>query len=71
MLLVKNMLCSKFHYQKGFDLNSFSYKIVHDQPPVLINPSLREGECLLGPSGGLQRRALCYIIEACTGVPRS
>ena len=28
ILLVKNMLCSKLHYQKGFNLNLFSYKIL-------------------------------------------
>ena len=27
MLLIKNMLCSKLHYQKGFDVILFSHKI--------------------------------------------
>jgi len=31
ILLVKNMLCSKLHYQKGFNLNPFSYKIVRSR----------------------------------------
>lgn len=65
---------SKLHWQRVFQLKLFSYEILHDQPPVLINPILREGECLLEPSGGHQRGALCYTIEArdhCLSVARA
>ena len=30
ILLAKNMLYSKIHYQKGFNLNPFLYKIVNN-----------------------------------------
>ena len=42
ILLVKNMLCSKLHCQKGFDLNPFSYKILRSSRVFLLR-QLRMG----------------------------
>ena len=49
IFLVKNMLCSELHCQKGFKLIPFSYKIQAADYDPIIRSQLASTQWFLGP----------------------